>query len=75
MKSDKKLRSCLRCDTKFMTTPEVRICLHCKYGRQCQHRVPYKPGPDFSKYPPYPKSVNGIQEHRMYQPTNDTREE
>ncbi len=26
----KKLRPCLRCDRKFITTPEVRICTPCK---------------------------------------------
>lgn len=26
----KKLRPCLRCDKKFVTTPEVRMCSQCK---------------------------------------------
>jgi predicted amidophosphoribosyltransferase len=43
----KKSRLCLRCDKKFMTTPEIRICPTCKgqlkhqswYYNNCENSV------------------------------------
>jgi hypothetical protein len=43
----KKMRPCLKCDKKFMTTPEIRLCSICKgwlkhqsfYYNNCENSV------------------------------------